>query len=115
MEVRLNRLREARTEGWKELAESLEITVTMLHYLRTGERQPSPKLMRRIMELERENGLTQPVPSPMMVRETPGVYSVTRSTKHLNIVDLKHDLEQIESLARALRAKIEEVESANDG
>jgi hypothetical protein len=50
-----------------------------------------------------------------MVRETPGVYSVTRPTKHLNIVDLKHDLEQIEALARALRAKIEEVEHADDG
>jgi hypothetical protein len=87
----------------------------MLHYLRTGERKPSPKLMRRIMELETEAGISQPVPSPMMVRETPGVYSVTRPAKHLNIVELKHDLEQIEALARALRAKIEEVEHADDG
>ena len=115
MEDRLDKLRGLRFEGWKELAFTLGITVTMLHYLRTGERNPSPKLLRRIMELETEAGISQPVPSPMMVRETPGVYSVIRPTKHLNIVDLKHDLEQIEALARALRAKIEEVESANDG
>ena len=87
----------------------------MLDFMRTGDRHPSPKMLRRIMDLETEAGLTQPVPSPMMVRETPGVYSVTRPAKHLNIVDLKHDLEQIESLARALRAKIEEAEHADDG
>ena len=112
---RLDALRSALVLNWREFYERLGISERTLHYIRTGARNPSPKLLRRIMELETEAGLTEPVPSPMMVRETPGVYSVTRPTKHLNIVDLKHDLEQIEAVARALRAKIEEAEHADDG
>jgi transcriptional regulator with XRE-family HTH domain len=100
---------------WNELQERLGVSESMLYFMRTGARNPSPKMLRRIMELETEAGISQPVPSPMMVRETPGVYSVTRPAKHLNIVDLKHDLEQIEALARALRAKLEEVKHADDG
>ena len=112
---RLEKLRSTLLLTWTELQERLGVSESMLYFMRTGDRHPSPKMLRRIVELETEAGLTQPVPSPMMVRETPGVYSVTRPTNHLNIVDLKHDLEQIEALARALRAKIEEVEHADDG
>ena len=57
---RLERLRHARTVTWAELREVLGIGETMLHYLKTGQRQPSPKLIRRIEQAEREADLLPP-------------------------------------------------------
>ena len=105
MEERLNKLRGSRTEGWKELAKSLEITVTMLHYLRTGERQPSPKLLRRIMDLERESGIGTDFPRRLLAREPSPDYNPSVERKPLDIVavrqqvsDLKRQIEYLEKL-----------------
>lgn len=49
---RLEDLRKSLRLNWRELREQIGIGETMLHYLRTGKRTPSPKVHRRIEELE---------------------------------------------------------------
>ncbi len=43
--------------SWGEVCDRLDIKRSMLHYLRTGDRQPSPKLLRKLELLEAEHGL----------------------------------------------------------
>ena len=54
---RLEKLKEAKTLSWGELCDLLQVNRSMMHYLRTGERKPSPKLLRRIEEAEKEAGI----------------------------------------------------------
>lgn len=51
---RLEDLRARLSLSWRELAAQLGVGETMLHYLRTGQRRASPKLHRRVCELERQ-------------------------------------------------------------
>ena len=110
MEERLDRLRGARTEEWKELADTLGITVVMLHYLRKGARNPSPKLLRRIMELETDAGLSPPSNTRLMVRETGPEYVTTRDRKHIDIVEARRQVVELERQLSLLKKTLEDAD-----
>jgi transcriptional regulator with XRE-family HTH domain len=110
MEERLHRLKVARVEEWKELAQALGITVTGLHYLRKGERSPSPKVMRRIIELETQIGITSlpttPTP-PVTLRDSQPEYDDKRESKQLNIVSLRKELNELKGQVTAVQERLE--------
>jgi transcriptional regulator with XRE-family HTH domain len=112
--TRLEGLKESLTLTWGELSKRLQISRAMLDFMRTGDRHPSPKMLRRIMELETEAGLTHPVPSPMMVRESQADYSHSVDSKHLHITELKRQVAVIERQLAELKRTIEESEHAHD-
>lgn len=56
MKDRLETLRQRLGIQWKDLAKALSISVPMLGCLRRGERNPSKKVLDRLVELEK-NGL----------------------------------------------------------
>jgi hypothetical protein len=78
----------------------------MLHYLRTGARNPSPKVLRRIMELEVESGLVVPPTHPIAVRESHPVYSTNVHTKQLDIVELRCKIAELDRLSVELKQMI---------
>ena len=57
MPHRLENLRKALTLNWGELAAKLEISRAMLDFIRTGARNPSPRVLRKIEQAEIEAGL----------------------------------------------------------
>lgn len=57
MEKRLELLRAELNLSWGELCDQLGIGRSMLAYLRSGARNPSMKLLRRIIEAERAAGI----------------------------------------------------------
>jgi transcriptional regulator with XRE-family HTH domain len=73
LETRLSALREALVLNWGELAEHLEISRSMLDFLRRGERHASPSLERRILGLEVQAGLATKAQLPL-AREDRGLY-----------------------------------------
>lgn len=56
MNERLNLLRFSLGVDWGELAKKLEISRSMLGFIRTGIKTPGPKLSHRISELEKTAG-----------------------------------------------------------
>jgi transcriptional regulator with XRE-family HTH domain len=101
-------------QGWKELASTLGITVTMLHYLRTGARNPSPKLLRRINELETEAGLVSPVPSRLLVKESEVSYTTKREAKHIDIVEIRRQVADLKRQVASLEKLLEESNADHD-
>ena len=114
MEERLQRLCERRTQSWKELAESLSIGSTMLHYLRTGARNPSPKVLRKIIELETEAGLVSPVPSRLLVKESEVSYTTKREAKHIDIVEIRRQVADLKRQVASLEKLLEESNADHD-
>lgn len=57
MDRRLDNLRQALRLEWGELCTKLDVGRVMMHYIRSGERTPSMKLIRRIEAAEAEAGL----------------------------------------------------------
>ena len=104
MEARLNRLRVARMLSWVDLAKALDIGLTMLHYIRSGARNPSSKLLRKIIALEQDAGLAKP-PATLAVRESMPGYE---TAKQLNKLDLKHLISDLEKTLLALKALLED-------
>ena len=104
IEERLERLRAAQVTSWSELCKTLGIGATMLHYLRSGARNPSPKLMRRIVELEIEAGIATPK-EVLAVREAPAQYG---PEKQLNKVELKHLVSELETILARLKSAMED-------
>jgi hypothetical protein len=87
----------------------------MFYALLSGTRNPSPKLQRRISELETEAGLhAAPVAHPMLVRESQADYSHSVDSKHLHITELKRQVAVIERQLAELKRTIEESEHAHD-
>ncbi len=101
-------LRNALTVSWGELAERLQISRAMLDFLRTEARNPSQKLLRRIIALEQEAGLFKPSASSMTVVESAGEYHVMAGKKAVNMLELLQDVKRIEEQVHTLRTKIEE-------
>jgi transcriptional regulator with XRE-family HTH domain len=58
--IRLNALKERLSLNWGELAKHLNLSRAMLDFVRNGDRAPSPKTMRRLMEAERACGIVPP-------------------------------------------------------
>jgi hypothetical protein len=108
IEKRLEALRSALLVNWRELAERLAISERSLHYIRLSARNPSPKLMRRISDLEQEAGLSKPSASSMAVGESAGEYHVGAGKKAVNMLELLQDVKRIEEQVHTLRTKIEE-------
>lgn len=65
---RLQALRAALSLNWRELAARLHISEVMIHYIRSGTRNPSPRTMRRVMDLERQiqENVTSPKQPPLL-------------------------------------------------
>lgn len=60
-EKKLHQAKERHGLTWAELGDRLEIGKTMLHYLKTGQREPSEKVIRRLSLLnESEPGAVNP-------------------------------------------------------
>jgi|GEM_PF-5690663 len=81
---RLENLKKAKTFSWGELCNLLEISRTMLHYIKTGERELSAKALRRLAQAEKEAGiaivgLIEPV---KLTRRTVGIYGIAHCRTH---------------------------------
>jgi hypothetical protein len=90
---------------WTELQERLGVSESMLYFMRTGARKPSPKMLRRITELEREAGIGTYSPRRLLAREPSADYNPSVERKPLDIVavrqqvsDLKRQIELLEKL-----------------
>lgn len=57
-------MREVLRLEWGELAEQLDMSRSMLDFIRKGQRNPSFKALNRIEQAEREAGILPPIPSP---------------------------------------------------
>lgn len=57
---RLDLLRKTNSLSWGELCDLLKISRTMIHYVRSGQRQLSEKAMWRLSEAERTAGIMPP-------------------------------------------------------
>ena len=108
MKARLDRLRDSLMLSWGELQNRLDISESMLYFIKKGARNPSPKLMRRIVELEQEAGLSKPSASSMTIVESAGEYHVEAGKKAVNMLELLQDVKRIEEQVHTLRTKIEE-------
>lgn len=58
--MRLEALRQHHLLTWGELAKKIGISRSMLDFLKSGEKAPGPKVMRLIVEAEREAGIIPP-------------------------------------------------------
>ena len=105
---RLDGLKETMTLTWGELSTRLQLSRAMLDFMRTGARNPSPKVLRRITELEVEAGIATPRPPPIVVKESPVEYTVTRNRKPLDIVELKRQVAAMKRQLASLERTIEE-------
>jgi transcriptional regulator with XRE-family HTH domain len=114
LKTRLEHLREALTLTWTELQERLGVGESMLYFMRTGARNPSPKVLRRITELEVEAGIATPRPPHIVVKESPVEYTVTRERKQLDIVELKRQVAALKRQLATLERTLEEADHAND-
>jgi transcriptional regulator with XRE-family HTH domain len=114
IQERLGALRTALMLNWRELYERLGISERTLHYLRTGARNPSPKVLRRITELEAEAGIVSPRPVSLAVHSPAVDYTVKRERKPLDIVELKRHVAELKRQVASLERTIEEAEHANN-
>ena len=76
----------------------------MLFQCMSGARNPSPKLLRKIIALEQDAGLAKP-PATLAVRESMPGYE---TAKQLNKLDLKHLISDLEKTLAALKALLED-------
>jgi len=107
MENRLDRLRKAKTLGWGELADLLEIKRSMLHYLRNGQRNLSYKTLRKLQAAERESGLSQESFSEgadIKLEPMPG-------TKKLKILVKAKDVEELKALIASAKNLLNRIEN----
>lgn len=101
---RLENLKKAKTFSWGELCKLLDISRTMLHYLKTGERELSAKALRRLSEAEREAGITKIVSGHVepvkFIRRTVGIYGIayckTGKPQFYDAKQSDHQVPQIE-------------------
>jgi transcriptional regulator with XRE-family HTH domain len=107
---RLDKLRLTLMLTWNELQERLGVSESMLYFMRTGERQPSPKLMRRIMELEREAGIVTDPPKRLLVSERPAEYTTKVERKPLDIVVLRQQVTDLKRQVAALEKLLEDAD-----
>lgn len=68
---RLEALRSRLTLSWAELADRIGISRSMLDFVRAGDRDPSPKTLRKIAAVEVDAGLRSPT---MILNEEPSRY-----------------------------------------
>lgn len=86
---RLEKLRTGLMVDWGELCARLEIGASMMHYLRHGQRQPSPKLMRRIVALEASLHKSGTSDSLLAARDAPMRDADLTSGPNSNSVDFQ--------------------------
>ena len=108
MKARLDRLRDSLMLSWVELQKRLDISESMLYFVKTGARNPSRKLMRRITELEQEAGLRPHTLAVQVVKESAAEYDANPKAKELNMLELLQDVKRIEENVVALRKRVEE-------
>lgn len=96
---------------WGELSERLQVSRAMLDFVRTGKRNPSPKLRRRIANLETEAGIA-PAPRPKLVaRESAEAYDPNSGKKRLDYRDLRRQVLRLQTQVGRLRTMIENGET----
>ncbi len=101
MNARLETLREKMTCSWGELQKALGVSESTLYFLRKGARNPSPKLLRRMIALEHQAGIAPAVFPGAGVREHPGEYRVENTGKEVNKLEAFQEIKRIrESLAK---------------
>lgn len=109
VEARLEGLRSALLMNWRELCEQLEISQRTLHYLRISARNPSPKLQRRIAELEQKAGLS-PAESPGSVVQETALKQQGGVPEKEQIIDARNEVREIAAVLRDLATRIERLE-----
>jgi transcriptional regulator with XRE-family HTH domain len=110
---RLDKLRLKLMLTWNELQERLGVSESMLYFMRTGARHPSPKMLRRIMELETEAGLSVFPSRPLLVKESPVEYTPSVERKHLDIVQIRRQVTEMERQLAALKRLLEDSNADN--
>lgn len=98
---RLENLKKARCENWKELRKAIGVSKTLLHYWKKGDRDPTPVFLRKITEMEKELGISNP-PPPVFYPETK---SETLKLKDEEMRDLFSDEELLAFIKLTKRLK----------
>ena len=108
---RFQRLRTTLCVNWRELSERLEISQSMLFQCLKGTRNPSPKMLRRIVELETEAGLrSSPVSNPMLVRDPPIEYPSSVEQKHIDIRALRQQITDLKRQVASMEKLLEDAD-----
>lgn len=95
MPNRLENLRKALTLNWGELAAKLEISRAMLDFIRTGARNPSPRVLRKIEQAEIEAGLR----GGTLVRDAPADYEAA-ALKRAALQEMGGIKKELDALSR---------------
>ena len=61
---RIERLMLTTGSTWEGLSRTLKVSTAMLSMIKTGKRNPSKKVLFRLLEAEREAGIAPPLPPP---------------------------------------------------
>jgi hypothetical protein len=109
MNERLETLKSRLTLNWGELQKALDISESTLYFLRTGARNPSPKLQRRILELEQKAGLSPAGAPGSPVQET-AVKQQGDAPEKEQIIDARSEVREIAAVLRDLAARIDRLE-----
>jgi transcriptional regulator with XRE-family HTH domain len=105
---RLDALRVALTVSWGELAERLDISRSMLDFMRNGLRNPSAKLMRKIAVLEQSCGVVFSGVQTPVVKESASDYRTEAPRKVVNMLEIEHRLKAVSDEVAAIRELIKE-------
>jgi transcriptional regulator with XRE-family HTH domain len=108
IEERLESLRGALLVNWRELCEKLGISERTLHYIRISARNPSPKLMRKIVELEQSCGVVFSGVQPTVAKESASDYRTEAPRKVVNMLEIEHRLKAVADEVSAIRELIKE-------
>jgi hypothetical protein len=95
---------------WGELAAHLQVSRSMVDQARKQTRQFGPKVMRRLIDVEREAGL-EPTEPPLEVRESPVAriekpHGAQGLQKKLKIAEIEHTIASMERTLEDLRETV---------
>ena len=104
----MDALRVALTVSWGELAERLDISRSMLDFMRNGLRNPSAKLMRKIAELEQSCGVVFSGVQTPVVKESASEYGAATPKKVVNMLELEQRVTAVLEEMVAIRELLKE-------
>lgn len=109
MDVRLHNLKEALHLEWGELAQRLSISRSLLDQARKNTRKFGPKPMRRLVELEREAGITLALSSHVSDGHQGGLSELSTPLKKDKILALESAVATLTQNLTAVQKALEEL------
>lgn len=111
MAERLDLLRKELKLTWGEFEDYLEISHTMMHFMRKEERNPSMKLLRRIEDEEKNVGIIRngkEIPLPIETKSEPNRLMVRETDELLNLLNRVESVEsELRGIKKGLKKLIE--------